>query len=168
MQTTILLITLGLMAATLVLILRSVLATNGPPPSENAPKMRIRLLYAMVAFGVVVSVASLREWPHASAGSDAMVVNITSGQWWWETDTTEIPLGQQVEFHVTSDDVNHGLGIYDPDMRLVVQVQAMPTYTNKIVHTFDQPGTYQILCMEFCGIAHHDMAYEFDVVEANS
>ncbi|WP_298920991.1 cytochrome C oxidase subunit I [uncultured Roseobacter sp.] len=168
MQTTILLITLVLMAATLALILRAVLATDGPPPSDTAPKTRIRLLWTLVVFGVVLSVATLREWPHTSAGSDSMVVNITSGQWWWETDTTEIPLGQQVEFHVTSDDVNHGLGIYDPDMRLVVQVQAMPTYTNKVVHTFDQPGTYQILCMEFCGIAHHDMAYEFDVVEENS
>ncbi len=168
MQTTILLITLALMAATLVVILRAVLATDGPPPSDTAPKMRIRLLWALVGLGVLLSVASLREWPHKSAGSDAMVVNITSGQWWWETDTTEIPLGQQVEFRVTSEDVNHGLGIYDPDMRLVVQVQAMPTYTNKVVHTFDQPGTYQNLCMEFCGIAHHDMTYEFDVVEANS
>ncbi len=168
MQTTILLITLVLMVATLALILRAVLATDGPPSSDTAPKTRIRLLWALVVFGIVLSVATLREWPHTSSGSDAMVVNITSGQWWWETDTTEIPLGQQVELHVTSDDVNHGLGIYDPDMRLVVQVQAMPTYTNKVVHTFDQPGTYQILCMEFCGIAHHDMAYEFDVVEENS
>jgi cytochrome c oxidase subunit 2 len=168
MQSTILLITLALMATTLVLVLRAILATDGPPPSETAPKIRTRLLWGLVVFGVILSVASLREWPHTSAGGDAIVVNITSGQWWWETDTTEIPLGQQVEFRVTSDDVNHGLGIYDPDMRLVVQVQAMPTYTNKVVHTFDAPGTYQILCMEFCGIAHHDMAYEFDVVEENS
>ncbi|NQY59474.1 MAG: cytochrome C oxidase subunit I, partial [Cognatishimia sp.] len=90
------------------------------------------------------------------------------GQWWWDTDTTEIPLGQQVEFRVTSEDVNHGLGIYNDEMRLLVQVQAMPNYTNSIVYTFDEPGTYQILCMEFCGIAHHDMTYEFEVLEASS
>ena len=63
--------------------------------------------------------------------------------------------------------MNHGLGIYDPDLQLVVQVQAMPRYTNTVVHTFDRPGTYQILCMEFCGIAHHEMVYEFDVVEGS-
>ncbi|MEO9514444.1 MAG: cytochrome C oxidase subunit I [Paracoccaceae bacterium] len=168
MQTTILLITLVLMAGTLAVILRALLATDGPPPSESAPKTRIRLIWAMIVFGVIVSVASLREWPHISAGGDAIVVNITSGQWWWDTDTTEIPMGQQVEFRVTSEDVNHGLGIYDKDMRLVVQVQAMPTYTNKIVHTFETPGTYRILCMEFCGIAHHDMVSEFEVLEGNS
>ncbi|WP_238705151.1 cytochrome C oxidase subunit I [Parasedimentitalea marina] len=112
-----------------------------------------------------MSLASLRDWPHRSAGSDAMIVKITSGQWWWETDTAEIPLGQQVEFRVTTEDVNHGLGIYDPDLNLVAQVQAMPNYTNKLVHTFEVPGTYQILCMEFCGISHHDMINEFDVLE---
>ncbi|MEO9682347.1 MAG: cytochrome C oxidase subunit I [Tateyamaria sp.] len=168
MQTTILLITLVLMAATLAMILRALWATDGPPPSEDAPKTRTRMIWGLVVFGVIVSVASLREWPHTSAGSDAMVVKISSGQWWWDTDTTEIPLGQQIEFHVTSEDVNHGLGIYDSNMRLVVQVQAMPTYTNKVVHTFDTPGSYRILCMEFCGIAHHDMVSEFEVLEGSS
>ncbi|CAD0186994.1 hypothetical protein RUESEDTHA_03905 [Ruegeria sp. THAF57] len=167
MQTTILLITLVLMAGVLTLILRTVRATDGPAPSQTVNRTRSWLIWAMIAGGVIISVASLREWPHADAGGDALVVNVTSGQWWWDTDTTEIPLGQQVEFRVTTEDVNHGLGIYDPDMRLVAQVQAMPEYINKLVHTFDEPGTYQILCMEFCGIAHHDMTYEFDVVEAN-
>ena len=168
MQTTILLITLAVMLVALVLILRAVLATDGPEPSANANKTRSRLLWAMVIFGVVLSVGSLRDGPHASAREGAMVVNITSGQWWWDTDTTEIPLGKQVEFHVTTEDVNHGLGIYTADLRLVAQVQAMPGYTNKVVHTFDEPGTYSILCMEFCGVAHHEMTYEFDVVEEAS
>lgn len=168
MQSTILLITLVLMAATLVVVLRAVLATDGPPPSESAPKTRTRLIWALIVIGIFASVASLRDWPHASASGDAVVVNISSGQWWWDTDTTEIPLGQEVEFRVTSEDVNHGLGIYDSDMRLVVQVQAMPNYTNKVVHTFETPGPYRILCMEFCGIAHHEMTYEFEVVGENS
>lgn len=168
MQQTILMVTLVLMAVTAYFILRYVRATEGPAPSASANQIRSRLLWGLVILGGVVSVASLRPWPHKSAGSEAMIVNITSGQWWWDTDTTEIPLGQQVEFRVTSEDVNHGLGIYDPRMRLVAQVQAMPGYTNALVHTFDVPGTYSILCMEFCGIAHHDMTYEFDVLEGQS
>lgn len=168
MQTLILIVTLLVMMGVLALILRAVRATEGPEPSANAPKTRSRLIWAMVVLGLVVSVASLREWPHAQADTDAVVVNISSGQWWWDTDTTEIPLGQQVEFRVRTEDVNHGLGIYDSDMRLLIQVQAMPNYTNKVVYTFEQPGTYQILCMEFCGVAHHEMTYEFDVVEAGA
>ena len=116
---------------------------------------------------MVASIGSLRDWPHTQAEDDALVVNITSGQWWWDTDTTEIPMGQQVVFRVTSEDVHHGLDIYNSDMRLLVPVQAMPNYTNKVVYTFEETGTYRILCMELCGVAHHEMTFEFDVVEAD-
>ena len=61
-------------------------------------------------------------------------------------------MGQEVEFRVKTEDVTQGMGIYTPDMTLVAQVQAMPGYTNALVHTFDELGTYQIFCMEFCGI----------------
>ncbi len=166
MQTLILIISLVLMAVVALFYSRAVFATSGPPAGENVNKKRSMLIWAMIIIGVVVSVGSLREWPHRSAGADAMVVNVSGGQWWWDTDTVEIPLGQQVEFNVTTEDVTHGMGIYSPDMRLVAQVQAMPGYTNKLVHTFDQPGTYEILCMEYCGLAHHDMVNEFEVVEA--
>ncbi len=168
MQGTILLITLLLMAGALALIMPAVLAVDGPPPSPTASGARTKLLWAMVVIDVVLSVATLRDWPHASAGGDAMVVNISSGQWWWDADAAELPLGREIEFRVTTEDVNHGLGIYDPDMRLVVQVQAMPNYVNSVVYTFEQPGPYQILCMEFCGVAHHDMVADFEVVEAGS
>lgn len=168
MQTTILLLTLALMLVTLVLILRAVLAVDGPDAPPTIHSTRQRLLFGLIVVGVIVSVASLREWPHRAAGAEAQVVHITSGQWWWDTDTTEIALGQQVEFRVSTEDVNHGLGIYDPNMRLLVQVQAMPGYVNSVVHTFDTTGTHSILCMEYCGVAHHDMTYEFDVVEENS
>ena len=89
MQPTILAITLVIMAVTLVLILRAILPTSGPEPDADAPKMRARLIWVMIVFGVILLVISLREWPHTDAGDDAIVVNITSGQWWWDTDTTE-------------------------------------------------------------------------------
>jgi cytochrome c oxidase subunit 2 len=37
------------------------------------------------------------------------------------------------------------------------QTQAMPGYMNRLRVTFDQPGTYTVLCLEFCGMAHHRM-----------
>lgn len=166
MQTTILIVTLVLMAMMAILVLRALKSVDGPAASDSINATRSKFIWGMIIFGIIVSISSLREWPHKAAGEDAVIVNISSGQWWWETDTTEVPLGAEIEFRVTTEDVNHGLGIYDPDMNLVVQVQAMPTYTNKVVHSFETPGVYQILCMEFCGIAHHDMIYEFEVLEA--
>jgi cytochrome c oxidase subunit II len=72
-------------------------------------------------------------------------------------------VGKAVEFHVTGSDVNHGFGIYDPQLRLVAQTQAMPGYTNVLRHTFTKPGSYKILCLEYCGLAHHTMMAEFNV-----
>ena len=121
----------------------------------------------MIALGVFISVAKLRENLHVSAGRAPLVVKVSGGQWWWEIDTYEIAMGQEVESCVKTEDVTHGMDIYAPDMTLVAQVQAMPGYTSKLAHTSDKPGSYQFLCMEFCGIAHHDMVNEFDVLEAS-
>jgi cytochrome c oxidase subunit 2 len=72
--------------------------------------------------------------------------------------------GVPVEFRVTSADVNHGFAIYGPDDRIVTQTQAMPGFTNRLVHTFAAPGRYRVLCLEYCGLAHHGMLAEFEVV----
>jgi cytochrome c oxidase subunit 2 len=39
----------------------------------------------------------------------------------------------------------------------------MPGKTQKLVHTFSDPGTYEILCLEFCGVGHHKMTATFEV-----
>lgn len=75
----------------------------------------------------------------------------------------ELPVNQVVEFRVTSFDVNHGFAIYDPSTHLVAQVQAMPGYVNRLRHKFTEPGTYEILCLEYCGIAHQVMKTSFTV-----
>ena len=76
-------------------------------------------------------------------------------------------MGQEVESCVKTEDVTNGMDIYAPDMTLVAQVQAMLGYTSKLAHTSDKPCSYQFLCMEFCGIAHHDIVNEFDLLEAS-
>ena len=68
-----------------------------------------------------------------------------------------VPAGTIVEFRVTTLDVNHGFSLYAPDGHLVAQTQAMPGYVNRLRVTFDQPGTYTVLCLEFCGMSHHRM-----------
>lgn len=122
----------------------------------------------MIVFGSLLTLVSLRPWPSLRPTAAAQVVNITGGQWWWETDTPTIEAGKEIEFRVQTEDVTHGMGVYDPQMRLLFQVQVMPGYTNSVVHRFDQLGTYKILCMEYCGVAHHEMINEFSVVDKRS
>lgn len=74
-----------------------------------------------------------------------------------------LPAGAMVEFRVTSRDVNHGFGIYDPEHTIIAQVQAMPGYVNRLRIRFEKPGTYNVLCLEYCGIAHFIMRTSFEV-----
>jgi len=41
----------------------------------------------------------------------------------------------------------------------------MPGYHNKLDLTLDEPGTYRILCFEYCGLSHHLMQAAFTVTE---
>ncbi len=75
----------------------------------------------------------------------------------------QIPVGQVVEFRVTSFDVNHGFALYAPNGRIVAQVQAMPGYMNRLRWRFDEPGEYVVQCLEYCGLAHARMQARFVV-----
>lgn len=165
MQITVLIITFVLMLVVAIPFLMAVRSVDSPGASGNAESGRRRLTWALLAAGVVITVVSLREWPHAiAAGQDAVQVNATGGQWYWEIDTAELPVGKTVVFNLHTKDVNHGFGVIDSSGRLLFQTQAMPGYVNKVQYVFDQPGDYRVLCLEFCGVGHHDMLDEFKVV----
>ena len=83
-------------------------------------------------------------------------VSVVGMQFTWIINTTRVPANVPVEFIVTSRDVNHGLGIYDERGVMIAQVQAMPGYVNRLVVTLP-PGRYYLVCIEYCGIAHHKM-----------
>ena len=122
----------------------------------------------VVALLVIVFLVSLLFLPYAGSraqrlGEPAVTVDVTGRMWAWELSRTTIPRGPVVEFRVTALHVNHGFGIYAPDGRIVMQVQAMPGYTNRLLFRFDQPGVYTIRCLEFCATGHHLMQAQFTV-----
>lgn len=124
---------------------------------------------ALIVLGAGVTAATLVPFPipdqHASSGA-RQVVKVTGRQWGWQLSPGPIRAGVPVEFQVTSADVNHGFGIYDASHRLLAQTQAMPGVTNRLVYTFTQPGKYQVLCLEYCGLIHYGMMVEFEVTSA--
>ena len=78
----------------------------------------------------------------------------------WDTafsPVVTVPAGAVVEFRVMTLDVNHGFSLYAADGSLMAQTQAMPGYVNRLRVAFDKPGTYTVLCLEFCGMSHHKM-----------
>lgn len=162
-----LVIVVAILAVFVRVVLQSRTAEEYGPVQSTAARIRSWIFWGLVILGVIVAAVSLRGIPQLAAreAGDAQVVNVTGYQWYWDMDEYVVTAGVPVEFHVTSEDVNHGFGIYDPDLRLVAQVQAMPGYQNVLRHTFERPGIYQILCLEYCGLAHHDMVEpEFEVI----
>jgi cytochrome c oxidase subunit II len=132
--------------------------------SGHVEGYRTGLFWALVVLGVVVAVATLRPWPYdASASEDAVVVTVMGGQWSWEIAPQQVPADRPIIFKVTSNDVNHGFGVYDPDGTMLFQTQAMPGYVNEVRYTFAKAGKYRVLCMEYCGLVHHDMIEEIEV-----
>jgi cytochrome c oxidase subunit 2 len=129
--------------------------------AKSAFQFRDRLFWIVIAAGIVVSFATLWKWPIAGHAADApkpdVVIHATAHQWRWEIDRDTVQAGQLVEFELTSRDVNHGFAIYKNKNHLVSQAQAMPGYVNKLQVRFDEPGEYEVLCLEYCGAAHHAM-----------
>lgn len=139
---------------------------------KGAYALRGWLFGALVVFGVGVTWATLRQFPIPVQGSQAasaqgtQIVQVTARQWAWDIRPDKVAAGTPVEFRVTSSDVNHGFAIYGPNDRIVTQTQAMPGFTNRLVYTFTTPGTYRILCLEYCGLAHHGMLGAVQVTAA--
>lgn len=142
-------------------------ASSDYAPIQRAAYRRRRVLFwGMVLIGLPVSVYLLRDAPYPRRDvTSAQVVNATATQWAWELSAEEVRAGVPVEFHVTATDVNHGFGLYDESGRLIAQTQAMPGYVNRLRHVFTTPGSYRVLCLEYCGLAHHGMAAQLNVVE---
>jgi|SRR5215207_8615960 len=143
--------------------------TTGSADSIAAATARWRrtTLWGLVLLFVPTIGYSLTKMPYSSGGeAAAVVVNATGHQWAWEVTPASVPAGRLVEIRVTGADVNHGFGVYDTHDRLVTQTQAMPGFTNVIRYTFRTPGTYRILCLEYCGLGHHTMSSQLVVTAA--
>ena len=68
----------------------------------------------------------------------------------FDPNVVEVPVGAEVTFYVTSTDVQHGLKIQDTNVNFMV----IPGEVSKLTTTFEEPGTYDYICTEYCGLGH--------------
>ncbi len=141
--------------------------TDYGPLVKRAYTWRARFFWLLVLVFFPVMIYNLFDLPYgpraAQQGPATHTISAIGHMWYWELDKNEVKRGEPVDIHVTSADVNHGFGIYDPSMRLIAQTQAMPGYTNTIRHAFEEAGVYRVLCLEYCGLVHHNMMAEIQV-----
>ena len=127
----------------------------------KAYKLRSKIFWLILVIGVVVTVFTLTPWPHKSdAGPINNRIEAKARQWAWSLSEDKVKVGQTIEFLVTAEDVTHAFALYDPEQKMVAQVQAMPGFVNKVRYQFTKAGTYKILCLEYCALAHHGMVAE--------
>jgi cytochrome c oxidase subunit 2 len=152
-----------------VLMLAVALSTRRVPVEQQvvmraAYAVRRVWLWVLAATVIVSFVLSLPWFPYPEAAqSKGLLHYAVVAQQYSFSVPAAVPYDTNVIFDVTSNDVNHGFGIYDPNGDLVAQVQAMPHYTNHLPVKFTLRGRYTIRCLEYCGIAHHLMQAGFKV-----
>ena len=121
-------------------------------------------------FGIVVVMlvallfATIWFTPYGnSAGTNGQRFPVKAEQFAFIVPGRTVKAGEPVRFELTSADVNHGFAVFDSKNVLLFQIQVVPGATSEYVYTFKKPGTYHILCFEYCGVGHDEMKGEFTV-----
>jgi cytochrome c oxidase subunit II len=154
--------------AAVVLAVILALSTRGSQPPVDARRLahsERNWLYIVIAIMLALLFATIWFTPYGQGGTKSgdFVVRVNARQFFWRVVPDTMPANREIQFRLTSSDVNHGFGIYGPDQHFVAQVQIVPGKTQVLVHTFTKPGHYRILCLEFCGFGHALMQGTFTV-----
>jgi len=81
----------------------------------------------------------------------------------WRFEPAEISLrpGSTADIYLSTADVTHGMQIVGTNVNLM----AVPSAVNYARVTFDKAGDYLVVCNEYCGIQHHNMAARIHVTD---
>ena len=99
---------------------------------------------------------------HKTPPANATRIEAIGRQWMWkflhpggqsEINNLHVPTGEPILINMISQDVIHSL--YIPAMR--IQMETLPGRYTQLWFTADRPGTYHILCSEYCGTDHSVM-----------
>lgn len=112
----------------------------------------------------VVLGATLRSMNAVTAdGQPDLVIEVTGHQWWWEVrypdhgvvtaNEVHVPTGADVELRLRSADVVHSFWVPE----LAGKMDLLPERVNTLRIDADEPGRYDGVCAEFCGVQHANM-----------
>jgi len=158
--------------------------TDGPPIFGHA---RIQATWITISAVIVLALAGFGTYELAGpglAGAGAgegpspiwkpdgtpLQVQVIAQQWrftyrypqfgGFETTALYLPVGQPVQFNVTSIDVIHSFWAY----QLGVKADANPGVNNVAFTTPEHTGTFEVRCAELCGLWHGAMFNQGEVV----
>jgi cytochrome c oxidase subunit II len=157
-----------ILGLTVAFVVRYRARPSRPDPEPSADHdTRLELLWTLIPLLLVFAIfaASTRVYlsmTSAEPGAAPLRVDVTARKWSWWFDhpggkgSNELHLvaGRPAELVLASTDVIHSL--YVPEFRL--KQDAVPGRFTRMVLTPTAPGTYQILCAEYCGTNHSKMS----------
>jgi len=119
----------------------------------------------VVTLLVLLTLLTIFSTPYFTSSAEsgrAQVVRVEGVQFAWVIKPNRVRAGVPVQFRIHSKDVNHAFALYRGN-KLEVQVQVPPDFEQRLTHTFDKPGRYRVICLEFCGVNHHLMQSQIEV-----
>ncbi len=109
-----------------------------------------------------------------------VTIETTAFQWGWRFDYAElgirvvgtaqdppelvVPVERDLRFVLLASDVDHNF--YVP--RFLIKRDVIPGKVNQLEFSIDEPGTYDGLCAEFCGLLHDRMTFTVRAVSPES
>ena len=147
---------------------------RNPQPTQIEGHTGLEVLWIVLATLLVLTmfiygVGGFRLMRGAPA--DSMTVKVDSRQWAWSFEYPNglksadlvVPVGRDLRLQMSSQDVIHSFFI--PALR--IKQDTVPGMTTYSWFRADSPGTYDILCAEYCGERHSAMLAKLIVVPAD-
>jgi cytochrome c oxidase subunit II len=139
---------------------------------SSMPVLEISLAVVIAGIAAVLLTRTFTTEADVDRVTESQVkIRVVAFQWGWRFDylgdhvrvagnsnsppTFAVPVGQQVEFSVTSRDVIHSFWV--PEERFKRDV--FPARTSQFDLTFDSPGLNDGRCAEYCGLRHDAMSF---------
>lgn len=97
--------------------------------------------------------------PGLREGSNGTELFLVAKVFTYDPPVVRVPAGQPINMHITSADVTHGFYIQGSNVNLEI----VPGQVSSLRYTFKYPGTYNVICNEYCGAGHHNMVTRFIV-----
>lgn len=92
-------------------------------------------------------------------GAKRYEVHYVARMWKFEPADLNVETGSTVDIYLSTADVTHGMQIVGTNVNLM----AVPGAVNYARVKFDRAGDYLVVCNEYCGIQHHNMASRIHV-----
>ncbi|MGC8866186.1 MAG: hypothetical protein ACP5O2_10760 [Bacteroidales bacterium] len=149
---------------------------------NQAPVVKPLLFYSfttlLVIIGVSLHLTSMHTipWVEIDRNADKITpdrvirMEVDSFRYYLVTDSGRIDLekvkplyaqkGEKVLFNVFSKDLTYGFGLFRPNNSMIMQMQVLPLYENKLLWHFTEEGTFDLRSTEYAGPKGTRMYYQ--------